>query len=96
MSANLPPTEDVVPEWPQCDPDLMIPLLKKLPLEEIPTNRKFYSSYPAFTVMTDDQKNKTLAFYNVLSDVSKGVLVALCKAESQKERVKAVARYPQL
>lgn len=89
MESNQDASRDDVPDWPSCSANIMISLMKALdPLKEsgcLGANKKvYYSSYPIFSLMTTDQKNKTLVFFNKLDVAKKSLLLTLCKHESAK------------
>jgi hypothetical protein len=67
----------------------MVPILKSLNPATDPgcleTNTKpFFTSYPSFSSMAIDQKNKTTMFFNKLVVAKRQSLIIICQHESAK------------
>lgn len=75
-----PPEGDFISDWPNCNPDVMVTLLKATKPEEYGANKKpYFSSYPAYTMMSIEQKNKTMKYYSKLTDAKKSAVISVCQ-----------------
>lgn len=80
---------DVISSWPGCNPNNMVSLLKALNPANDPgclgANKKvFFTSYPLFSSMSVEQKNKTMMFFNKLLLAKRQSLITICRHESAK------------
>ena len=56
-------------DWPtDLDPDAIVAALKEMKKEECFGNKAFFSSYPRWDAMNEDQKNKTVSFFKKQSE----------------------------
>jgi hypothetical protein len=80
---------DLISSWPGCNPNVMVTILKSLNPTTDPgclglNTKVFFTSYPAFSSMSVEQKNKTMAFFNKLLAVKRQSLITICQHESAK------------
>ena len=80
---------DLIASWPGCNPNIMVTILKTLNPATDPgclglNTKVFFTSYPLFSSMSIDQKNKTMTFFNKLLPVKRSSLITICQHESSK------------
>jgi len=64
--------------WPNnLDTDFLIAEMKTLKKEKCHANKGFYVSYPKWNLMTVDQRNKSIAFFNLQTIPIKAAVSAL-------------------
>ena len=66
ISAPVIASSNINP-WPAVDPDYILSELKNLKAEFCPNNKVFWKSYGKWISMSNDQRDKTLSFFNNLT-----------------------------
>lgn len=73
-----------IPE--QCNLNDLVNLLKNLSEQESLSNpKKYYSSYPIWDKQSNDQKNKTQSFWNLLTEATREKVIQQCLAISANQ-----------
>ena len=91
MSDPVHPVGETLSDWPNCNPDSMIALLKATKPEDYGGNKKpFYISYPVYSAMSIDQKTKTLKYFSKFTAEKKAAIIIVCQHVSRN--VAAVAK----
>jgi len=69
-------TIDSPPEWDGLSPDIVLKCCKTAPPEVLRASgvHDFYKSYPSWVKMSQDQKNKSLAWFRSLPEETQGIL----------------------
>ena len=67
------------PEWGNINPDVILKRCRAIPVitKKAYGVREFYKSYPCWDKMTQDQKNKSLAWFRSLPDGVQGIVIFL-------------------
>jgi hypothetical protein len=67
------------PEWGNINPDVIIKRCKTIPVDTLRSYGvgDFYKSYPCWDKMTQEQKNKSLAWFRSLPDGVQGIFIFL-------------------
>lgn len=85
MSDPVHPEGESISDWPNCNPDSTITLMKATKPEDYGGNTKpFYSSYPLYSAMTIDQKSKTLKYFAKFTAEKKAAIIIVCQHVSLK------------
>ena len=91
LARNEQPAQsiDLISSWPRCNPNIMVSILKSLNPAIDPgclgaNTKPFFTSYPSFSSMSNDQKNKTMMFFNKLVVAKRQSLITICQHESAK------------
>ena len=89
--------ESGVEDWPNCQPDEVIKIMKTLKDSNLGANKKsFYSSYPSWSSMNTEQRNKTALWFRNLTVPIREAIVKKAQKESleinkvEKERRESV------
>ena len=89
--------ESGVEDWPNCQPDEVIKIMKTLKDSNLGANKKsFYSSYPSWSSMNTEQRNKTALWFRNLTVPIREAIVKKAQKESleinkvKKERRESV------
>lgn len=70
-------------EWPTCNPDTVLKVLRDLKVEMCANGKLFYNSYPKWAALTSAQKNKCKAFWESQSDaVRQGLITKINSLEA--------------
>ncbi len=67
------------PEWGNINPDVILKHCRAIPVVTVKSYgvREFFKSYPCWDKMTQDQKNKSLAWFRSLPDGVQGIVIFL-------------------
>ena len=70
-------TIDSPPEWDGLSPDVVLKCYKTVPPEVLRASgvHDFYKSYPSWVKMSQDLKNKSLAWFRSLPEETQGFLI---------------------
>jgi hypothetical protein len=80
MSDPVAQVVESVSDWPNCNADKMITLLKATKPEDYGGNIKpFYSNYPLYSAMSTDQKMKTLKYFSKFTAEKKAAIIIICQ-----------------
>lgn len=80
MTDTVSPDGEVISDWPSCNPDVMITLLKSTkPIDYGGNKKPFFSSYPSYSLMTIEQKTKSLKYFSKLTEEKKSAVIVICQ-----------------
>jgi hypothetical protein len=80
MSDPVAQVVESVSDWPNCNADKMMTLLKATKPEDYGGKIKpFYSIYPLYSAMSTDQKMKTLKYFWKFTAEKKAAIIIICQ-----------------
>jgi hypothetical protein len=88
--------KDTAADWGDIHPDFILSKIHGIRFEKFPTLKPFYKTYRCWSKMTPDQKNKTVAYFKLLSPRLRSGILRLAKEKQIKFKENQTERQVQV